>query len=190
MSEGPSDLTSLVQALNRLSIAIEAGNRNHSQSEEWEVISGEDPPPEGPARPQESALGSVAYNDYEGFAELLPPCPERYIGLCSRLKGGGYSSVYRAKRAWEAGYWASLCWKGRIKVPRATLPFDLKPAVYIIVRSPGLESPTRVSRASDLARITGRFSESTICHGFASLAEAETYCAGLGIELPCQYQFQ
>ena len=82
------------------------------------------------------------------------------------------------------------CKEGRIRVPRATLPFDLKPSVYIIVRAPGLARPTRVSRASDLAKITGRYCESTICQGFASLAEAETYCAGLGIALPCQHQFQ
>ena len=179
MSESSTDLANLVQALNRLSIAIETGNRNDSQTEEWEVISGEDPPPEGPSRSQERALESVAYNDYESFAELLPP-----------LRGGNYSSEYRAKRACEAGFWASLCWKGRIRVPRATLPFDLKPTVYVIVRAPRLASPTRVSRASDLARITGRFTDSTICHGFSSLAEAKTYCAGLGIDLPCQHQVQ
>ena len=180
MSERPADLDNLVQALNRLSLAIETSN--HSSTAEWEVV-GQEPS-------QEEALSAVAYNDYEAFAELLPVCPDRFIGLCSRLRGGQYSAEYRAKRAWEAGFWAALCQQGRVRVPRASLPFDFKPAVYIVVQAPGLQAPTRVSRASDLARITGRFTAQTICHGFASLAEAETYCGGLGIGLPCLHNFQ
>ena len=190
MSEGSSDLNSLVQALNRLSLAIESGSRNHSQAEEWEVVSGGDPASEEPAHLQERLFESVAFNDYNSFAELFPPCPEHYLGLCSRLKGGQHSPSYRAKRAWESGLWALLCKRGRVKVPRASLPIDLRPTVYIVVQAPGLASPTRVSRASDFARITGHFTDQTICHGFASLAEAETYCAALGISLPCQHQFQ
>ena len=189
MSERPSDLDSLVQALNRLSLAIETGNRNHSQGSEWEVVEASPEEVPQPASLQEE-IDRVDFNDYESFAELLPPCPDRFIGVCSRLRGGQYSSEYRARRAWEAGFWASLCKQGRVRVPRASLPFDLKPAVYIVVRAPGLQSPTRVSRASDLARVTGRFTDQTICHGFASLAEAETYCGGLGIDLPCPHQFQ
>ena len=190
MSDSHQDVSSLVRAIERLSIAIEGSNSARREQGGWEVIS----PRAGPANPSISDLRQrqdrVEFGDYESFAELLPPCPERLQGLCSRLSGGNYSSEYRAKRAWEAGYWASLCQRKRIRVPRASLPFDLRPAVYIIIQAPGLQSPTRVARASDLARITKRFTEDVICHGFASLAEAEVYCASYGIPLPCPHQFQ
>ena len=127
-----------------------------------------------PRQPHQEKQDRVSFGDYNSFAELLPECPDRLLGVCSRLKGGSHS----------------LCLRKKIRCPRATLPIDLKPAVYIIVQARGLSAPTRVSRASDLARITGKFCEETICHGFPSLAEAEVYCAALGITVPCQHQFQ
>jgi len=190
MSNLGTDINNLVSAINRLSIAIESRGGNHSRAEEWEVIEESPEAPAAPVPSQEDLFAGVAFNDYEAFADLLPACPDRFLGICSRLRGGQYSAEYRARRAWEAGVWAHLCRSGRVRVPRATLPIDLKPTVYIVVQSPRITEPTRVSRASDLARLTGRFSEATICHGFPSLAEAEVYCGGLGIALPCQHQFQ
>lgn len=131
----------------------------------------------------------VPDGDYEGFAELLPPCPQHLINNCRRLAGGGVSFEFRAKRAFEAGYCARLALASRLAKPRGTQALNLAPKVYMILKAQGLQAPTRVSTASDLYRITGRLDGGTICHGFPSLAEAEAYCCGAGISLPAQHQW-
>ena len=98
MSDNHQDLDRLVLAINRLSLAIE-GSAGSSQEREWEVIS----PRAGPVAPSATTLQErqdrVSFGDYNAFAELLPECPDRWLGLCSRLKGGSHSADYRARRA-------------------------------------------------------------------------------------------
>ena len=178
MSDNSSSIGNLVRALNRLSLAIEESGRQGT--EEWEVIT---EVPEEPAEP------NVPVGDHYTAAEQLPPCPPHLLRLGRRLVAGEYSVEYRIKRAWEAGYWASLVLARRLRRPRASLPLSLRSCIFVILRAPGLSSPTRVSSVSDLYRITGRFSEETVCHGFPSIAEPETYCEAAGVEFPCQHQW-
>ena len=190
MSQPGKELSDLTAALNRLSLAIE-GQAERSNIRDWELVGQEGSTAPAPQLSLEEKQALVAFNDYESFAELLPVCPARLLGVCERLRGGEYSAEYRAKRAWEAGYWASLALRGKIRVPRNTLPIDLPKCVYIILKAPGLTAPTRVSRAGDLSRLVGRIDSNndSIFHGFPSLAEAQTYSEAAGFTLPCQHMF-
>ena len=182
------EINNLVRALDRFSLAIE---RAHPQQEEWEVVSD---PPEEPARNTQQTdfqrkISRIPFGDYDAFAELLPVVPGHLLRLGNRLSEGQYTAEYRIKRAWEAGFWASLVLAEKRDKPRATLPLNIRPCIYSVLRAPGLGAPTRVASASDLHRITGRFNERTLCHGFPSLAEAEAYCCAAGVDLPCQHQW-
>ena len=183
----------LVAALNRLSLAIEnQGEPRGQTAAEWEVVE-EEPRNQGETLPvslSERRLRLVAVGDYEGFAELLAPCPDHLVTVCRRLRGGQYSAEYRAKRAWEIGYWAGLAYRGLLRKPRAGLPIDLRPQFYLVLRGRNVTEPTRVSNASDLYRLTGRLDDETLCQGFPSLAEAEVFCAAANIALPAQHQWR
>lgn len=191
MSTQDTHIQDLVQALNRLSLAIE-GSNNRQDSSPWELVSEAGGTSQGPSLSLEGQISRIEYNDYQSFAELIPPCPPHLFRACERLVEGQYSTAYRAKRAWEAGFWALLAIKGKVRVPRASLPCDLKKSVYVVLRAPSVSTPTRVSRVSDLYRLVGRITEENVAvfHGFASLAEAQTYCEGAGFSLPCQHSFQ
>lgn len=188
MSQQPSELQDLVRALDRLSWAIEGGARG-SAGEEFEVVqSDEDRRSHGYL--DSARISRIAEGDYEALADLVVPCPDRYRGLCSRLSGGHRSADYRANRAWESGVWAYFALLGKIAKPRSSKPIDIKSTVYVILRAPQLSAPARVSRAGDLYRLVGRLSDDVICHGFGSLAEAETYCAGAGVPLPSPHRWE
>eukprot|EP00435_Cladocopium_sp_Y103_P043455 s3074_g12.t1 len=190
MSETPAGVAELVAALDRLSLAIQsrpaqgAGSSQASSGvADWELIR-EEETSQGPQSDLDRRRSLVRDGDYNSFAELIPECPKHLISGCKRLSGGGVSPEFRAKRAFEAGYWARLALAGRLAKPRSTVALNLAPRVYIILRARGLSAPTRVANASDLNRITGHFDQTTICHGFPSLAEAEAYCSGAGVDLP------
>ena len=189
MGEPSSEINGLVRALDRLSLAIE---RSNAQQGDWEVV-GSSPTSAANVEPPSATRlrkSEIAFGDYDSFALLLPPVPAYLFRLGNRLVEGQYTAEYRIKRAFEAGYWASLVVENRLEKPRASLPLNIRPTVYIILRASGLEAPTRVSNASDLHRLTGRFTDYTLCHGFPSLAEAEAYCSGAGIDLPCLHQWK
>ena len=184
-------LSELVSALNRLSLAIEGQNQRPESSQGWEVISdeAENVAPSEPI-PEPTSLDRVAFGDYNRFAELLPECPVHLVSSCRRLRGGEYTSEYRAKRAWECGFWAGLAFRNRISKPRAALPIDLRPQVYIVLKGKNISSPARVSSASDLYRLTGRQDENTLCQGVPSIAEAEVFCVAARVSFPEQYKWQ
>lgn len=156
-------MTSLLK-LDKLTLAIAGGRQGGT--EEWEVVSEAAGDHGSSSNTAKDPFKNISFGDYHSFAEVLPACPDRLIGRCSVLRGGQYSSEYRAKRAWESAVWASLVLKGRVPKPRESLPIDLRPSVYIVLRAPGLQAPARVSSAPQLFRITGKLEDSTLCHGF------------------------
>ena len=87
-------------------------------------------------------------------------------GALSCVEGSTHQSIVQNE---------SLVLKGRVPKPRESLPIDLRPSVYIVLRAPGLQAPARVSSAPQLFRITGKLEDSTLCHGFPGVAEAEAY---------------
>ena len=199
MSERPDDIQNLVTALNRLSLALErsssssgpaaAGAPRATSEASFEVVSN------GPGTPPEPTLEerreAVRFGDYNSFAELIPEVPAWILRECRSLHSDEATPEYRARRAWEAGYWAGLTLQGRVRSPKATTTLNLRPKVYIILRARGLAAPTRVHNSSDFYRITGRLEgSSTICHSFPSIAEATAYCEGAGFQLPPVHQWR
>ena len=204
MSENQDQpVSDLVRALNRLFLALEnstasssePSNSNSNQADNqgseasFELVTEE--PVAAPRASPLPSISQIAYNDYNSFAEVIPPVPHWVLRDCRTLVAGDYSIEFRAKRAWEAGFWAGLTLQGKVRSPRAIPSISLRPKIYVILRAPGLEAPTRVSNASDFFRITGRLEGSNVvCHSFPSLAEAAAYCEGAGYRLPSQHQWR
>lgn len=140
-----------------------------SESVDWDVVS------QGGGQP---ALGQGGYAEIEASITQAPPA---CLELCAALT----DSHLRAQRAWEAGLWARAIADGRVPTPRATPKINLQSRVYVVLRAPGLASPTRVASYSDYRRILPEF-EDSISHAFASLAEARVYCAAFGTSLPSE----
>ena len=203
MSEKKADLTDLVQALDRLTLAVQEKGQKEappvSEAGSWEKVEKvpeEDPSSSAsasvdPARPALDPYRGIAYGDYDALIAQLVPCPHQLVASCKALHGGQYGKQYRAERAWEAGIWARHTLEGRVPKPRASFAIDLSPAVYVVLRAPGLESPTRVSTYSDLRKLVGRLvdSPSVVCHGFPSQAEARIYCEAAGVDYPSQHKW-
>ena len=197
-------VSELIRAVERLTLVIQ-NNSSGSQAaaapstgpenvaggeSEFELVSEVSEPVSQPA-PSRRQVSAIAFNDYNSFAEVIPPVPHWILRECRSLVEGDFSIEYRAKRAWEAGYWASLTIQGKVRSPRASPSLPLRPKVYVVLRAPGLEAPTRVSNASDFYRITGRLEGSNVvCHSFPSLAEATAYCEGAGYRLPAHHQWR
>ena len=129
---------------------------------------------------QESS-GSSLYNQ---LADQIPPVSDFCLGLCDSLSAGSLSSAEKAKRAWEAGYWARFCLEGRLQKPRPSLPCDVPNQVYVVLRCPGFACPLWCDRASVYRFVVGNFTGNTISHGFASKAEARVYATAAGVSLP------
>ena len=123
---------------------------------------------------------------FETVAASLAPIPQYCLDFCSGL--GTESEIKsRAERAWNAGLWAKATAEGKVPTPRPSpkLP-HLRNRVYIILRAPGISQPTRVSSAGDFYRLVPNFTDHTLCHAFASIAEARVYCSAFGISLPLE----
>lgn len=125
---------------------------------------------------------------YNQLAEEIPAVSGEATRLCASLRGGSLSAAQRAQRAWSAGYWARFTLAGRISKPRPSVHCDLANTVYIVLRADGWECPVRTERASTYRGIVGDFQQPTISHGFASQAEARTYCLAAGVEYPSSSQ--
>ena len=119
---------------------------------------------------------------YQRVADRLTPVPPACLELCRAL---GDSASSRAKRAWEAGLWARAAVDGQVPTVRPSPKLDLRNTVYIILQAPGLTEPVRAHSAGVYFQILPSFKGSrSVSHGFASLAEAQVYCAAFGIVLP------
>ena len=121
---------------------------------------------------------------YQSLAAQVPPCPSFALGLCSALRGGRLSAIQRAERAWEAGVWAKFTLQGKIAKPRPSQPIDLSNSIDVVLRAEGFSCPLVAEKASDYRSVVGDFTGSSISHGFASKAEAKTYCLGADVEFP------
>lgn len=120
---------------------------------------------------------------YNGVARGLSPLPDHCLDLCRRLSGTPEEIKSRAKRAWEAGLWARATLEGRVNKPRPTPKLALQASVYVVLRGPGIERPTRVSTAAEYFKLLPTF-ENSISHSFPSQAEARVYCLAAGVVFP------
>ena len=148
MSDNPLDQVSdLVRALNTLSLALENNPQQRAPAAASAAPAGSSPAREDsfeliteePSPPQVQGIRTqpvqIAYSDYNSFAETIPPVPHWILRDCQSLVAGDSSIEFRAKRAWEAGFWAGLTLQGRVRTPRASPSFPLRPKVYVILRT-------------------------------------------------------
>lgn len=123
-------------------------------------------------------------SSYNEVAQLLTRAPQHCFDICSRLSGTTEFIRYRVQRAWEAGLWAKAVLEDRVPKPRPTPKIEVRNTVYIVVRGPGVQRPTRVHSTAAYYQLVPRFTEDSLSHGFPSLSEATVYCLALGIDLP------
>ena len=124
---------------------------------------------------------------YDQVAREIPPVPQSCLELCARLGQTPEDSRIRAKRAWEAGFWAKAAAAGEVPTPRPTPKLEsVRNSVYIVLRAPGIQHPVRVSSAREYFKLVPDFSGDSLSHGFGSLAEARVYCSAFGIPLPAE----
>ena len=137
-------------------------------------------------RPAASSLaGQGSPNGgYSVCAAEIPAVPDFLVRSCAVLRGGRLSFEERAKRAWEAGWWARFTLQGRVPKPRPSRPIDLANSIYVILRAEGHQCLLLATKASDYRYLVKDFTEESISHGFASQAEAKAYCLGAGVEYP------
>ena len=138
MSSDSRAIQELALAVRRLSLAVErqnSGQAGSSSVDEWECLP---PSPRGrqdgdqPSAPLprlelslDEKISQVLEGDYQALADLLPPVPDHLRVACKCLHGGNYSTVYRADRAWESGFWGRAVLAGKLDKPRASLSLDL-----------------------------------------------------------------
>lgn len=192
MSESEvAELRVLVRELQlqveRLSLSVrnlEAERRPVSEaatSNRWDRIS---TPPRS-TRSHQSPTGTPS-SGYNSLAQEIPSCPDFCYRIAASLRGSDIDNRARALRAWEIGYWARFVLSGQIAKPRPSPPAisGLSNTIYVVLRAPGWECPLICNRGADYRHVVGQFTDQTLSHGFASLAEAKIYCHGAGVEFP------
>ena len=178
-------------ALERLRIAVDSQGRRDDSP--WVVVAG--PSPETLSASSAEALPSGCPSGSGGgfrpaefrpdILRSFPPCPDHCLDLCARLSSAsGFSASDRARRAWIAGNWAKAILGGRVPTPAPPV-LDLRPSVYIVLRSDRIDCPARFSTFRAFRSAVGPLEGSTaICHSFASLSEARVYCIAAGKPFP------
>lgn len=135
-----------------------------------------------PASPGVS-FASSARSAYCQVASSIIPPPAYCFGFCSSLSGSAAEVEQRVQRACKAGIWAKATLDGRVDKPRPTPKLRIEPAVYIVVRAPGVDRPVRLATATEFFRLVPAFTES-IFHSFPLIGEGKVHCAALGIRFP------
>ena len=149
--------------------------------------------PYNPQRPAVSSAPSVA--SWQEVEPTTPP-PRREtresieasftvcLGLLRLLASslsttaGGWTPEQRLQRA---GQWAGAVRSGRVQSPNRTPTIDASNRFYAVVRGPSISSPRVFKTTRELFGAVGSLEGSdTICHGFPSKAETQTYLAGAG----------
>ena len=127
-----------------------------------------------------SEASNYSTNSYHEVANLLTQVPEFCVDLCSRLGG----PRPRAQRAWEAGTWARAVLEGKISKPRPTPKVNQPPAIYVVLKAPGVSGPVLAYSAAEYYKILPKFTPDSLSHSFPSKAEAKVYCLAAGVVFP------
>ena len=197
----PEAIFSLAESLERLSLAIRPAHPSSPRGSDsgWLVVDPSSPvepgsreaPGPSASAPQAAHHSSLSPAEltglYNQLEESIPPVPQRCVHSCRALTGSGSSPEVRASRAWTAGHWARLVLADRVPTPRPSvrLPSTIRPRIYIVLRTSAFEGPARFSSFKTFKSAVGALEHSsTVCHAFASLAEAEIFCEAAGFDLP------
>ena len=118
--------------------------------------------------------------------EVFPELPD-----CLRVAGrrlgaaSGLSGEERLERAWKAGCWAGAVLEGKIATPSRTPQIDLRPRVYVVLRSSTLSEPQCFASSNSYFKAVGNLRDgSSISHGWPSEVEAKAYCQAAGVVFP------
>lgn len=181
--------SALEQDQNEESHRVRSGPRAPAsqRTPDWDLLidSAASAAPSEPSAVQSASRVSES-SCYNEVALLLTKAPQHCFDICSRLSGTVEFVKFRVQRAWEAGQWAKAVIDERVPKPRPTPKIEVKSTVYIVVRGPGVQHPVRVSSAAAYYQLVPKFTDSSISHGFPSLAEATVYCLAIGISLPSE----
>ena len=107
-------------------------------SDSFSVVSSVQPPATSTARPSTSP-GETRREIESAFPEV----PSGLLLSARRLSGGGLSGEDRIRRAWKAGCWARAVLSGRAPTPNASEQLNLRPRIYIVLRSERLSASLR-----------------------------------------------
>ena len=148
-SPSPVVAAAAERAVRRLSLAVErqnSGQAGSSSVDEWERL----PPSPRGRQDEDRSIRLLRVT----IKQLLICC--LLFPIIFGLLASAFTEVATARFLVQIGRGSQVLGQSSFGWPRASLPLDLRPTVYIILRAPGLVSPTRVGSASDLYRITGR----------------------------------
>ena len=198
----PEAIDHLATALAQLSLAIRPAPSSPRGSDSgWLLVDpslpvepgsrvGSGPPASSTSVAHHSSLSSAELTSlYNSLEAAIPALPSRCVHACRALTGSGSSPEARATRAWVAGHWARLVLADSVPTPRPSpkLPTAIRPRIYIVLRASAFEGAARFSSFNAFKSAVGPLeNSSTVCHAFASLAEAEVYCEAAGFDLPAE----
>ena len=173
-------IVALRQVADSLESALESGHHGSARapnfasasSPAWEEVS-------QVSRLDRSEVSRFSTESYHEVANLL-----FCLDLCNRLGGDSQSNQSRAQRAWEAGCWAKAVLEGKVPKPRPTPKLNLQPAVYLVLKGPGVHRPAVAYSAAEYYKLLPRFTEDSLSHSFPSKAEARVYCLAAGVDYP------
>ena len=157
------DIRGLTEAIHRLTFAVDRLSLQLEENSggDWELVEPESRPP----GLEEATLTRLHLCT---GAETGPPETPKWVFEIAdkELKGGTKDSHYRAKRAFEAGFWA------KISVDTCTNygtieSIPLANRYWIVLRAPQLKEAVVVASKRDLDRVVG-ISRTSVFEGFAS----------------------
>ena len=173
------DIRGLTEAIQKLTLAVETLTERFEDSVPggWELVEEESRPP-GFEEPNLSKLHCL-HN-----ADTGPPkIPSWVLNIADKeLKGGTRDSLFRAERAFTAGFWAKISLDTHTNYGTIE-PIPLQDRYWIVLRAPRLQEPIVVTAKKDVERLVG-ISAAAVFEGFASKAEILCFCAGAGISVP------
>eukprot|EP00435_Cladocopium_sp_Y103_P016348 s3554_g4.t1 len=123
-----------------------------------------------------SCLEPLSENAREVLEGKFPPVPEAAVQLCSKLRGGQYSSQHRARRAWVAGCWAKLVLDNKVAQASLAPVIDLANTSYVLLRSDSCSTPRLFEELGSYQKACQGSTCRPVGHGFASKSEARVYC--------------
>lgn len=187
------DVGHLIEALNRLSVALERSSLASSTSSStssksspvtsiagWELVEEETP-----------TLLSVKLDPLRIFEDGPQPIPEDLLALASsKITSVVGNPKDRIVRAWRAGFWAWAANATHTEYTQAD-PISLSDAHWIVVRHSRLAGPIRVRKISELRSLLSSQkagADGVIYQGFPSITEIQVFCSSLGTSVPPLYQ--
>lgn len=177
---GPSSLA--FEALRRVSEwfrGTRGGNPPSSNSSDHFTVVTTPRPSSGPSASRPTTTRA-------SIEASFPEVPAGLLLSGRRLSGSELSGEERIRRAWRAGCWARAVLSGRVATPSASVQLNLRPRIYVVLRTPRLAAPACFSSSGSFFGAVGRgFREpDTISHSFPSETEARVYCQAADVAFP------